>query len=425
VNGYRTSARYKFVRARQLEGTFAGDKATGTWPITANRVGYGWGDPPEESWLYGTDWPPTEPSGIDAIAKQHRLLWPYRRVRTIDQCKLLASSRPVMVSLSITDKWANPWRGHIPASSATDIVFPVPHHVAIVGFNPDRDEFKFMNSWGGWGDNGYGYIRAERLAVTWWEGWVPIPKEFVGSPANTGMPSFRIGTFNQPDGTILHWLELVDGEDERMGWASAVRTVTSFEAEELFIRPMYRRAGHGTTLFKALETKSRDLGLPFKLWIPFPDASPPNLDVFKKIIRPSGLTVGPSGARWAPLLAASPSDQICGPIESIPYPTNPPAIPSEVLRLVAEIAKEIGTGLVASFLYDAIKSWINPQNGKRIHAKIGDMELSTSEVSPEEFRKLFKALRKLRDPDVPKLKATIIEACPASAGNGESVRPLR
>src|SRR5207245_9600334 len=38
---FRISAVYGFVRARQLEGTFPGDAATGVWPITVLRIGYG------------------------------------------------------------------------------------------------------------------------------------------------------------------------------------------------------------------------------------------------------------------------------------------------------------------------------------------------------------------------------------------------
>ena len=79
MNGYRISTRYGFVRSRQLEGTFPGEKQTGTWPITSLRVSYGWGNLPEESWPYGNDWPPKEPQDIDLIAKRYRLFLPYRR----------------------------------------------------------------------------------------------------------------------------------------------------------------------------------------------------------------------------------------------------------------------------------------------------------------------------------------------------------
>lgn len=52
MHGYSPSIHYGFVRARQLEGTFPGDKQTGVWPITGRRISYGWGQPPEESWPY-------------------------------------------------------------------------------------------------------------------------------------------------------------------------------------------------------------------------------------------------------------------------------------------------------------------------------------------------------------------------------------
>jgi hypothetical protein len=138
MNVFRMSIRYGFVRARQLEGTFPGDKATGTWPITGERISYGWGNPPEESWPYSSDWPPEEPPDIDLIATKYRFYWPYRRVRTIEECK--SSRVPVGVSLETTDKWANPWHGHIPAPSASDIIVPTMHYVAaIVCFNSPFD----------------------------------------------------------------------------------------------------------------------------------------------------------------------------------------------------------------------------------------------------------------------------------------------
>jgi hypothetical protein len=126
------SIRYGFVRSRQLEGTFPGEKETGNWPITWLRVGYGWGFPPEECWPDGDDWPPREPPDIDLVAKRYRLFWPYRRVRTIAQCKEAAGDG-VMVSLDITDKWAHPWRGVIPAPSSKDIRLPRMHSVLLVG----------------------------------------------------------------------------------------------------------------------------------------------------------------------------------------------------------------------------------------------------------------------------------------------------
>lgn len=105
TKNFQSSAQYLFVRGRQLEGTFPGDAATGCWPITVNRIGRGWGVPPEDAWPYDVSiWPPREPQNIDAIAKRY----PggrYQRVRTLEECKaVIAIQRsPVMVSLDITE----------------------------------------------------------------------------------------------------------------------------------------------------------------------------------------------------------------------------------------------------------------------------------------------------------------------------------
>jgi len=254
MNGFRISIRYGFVRSRQLEGTFPGDKETGSWPITSLRVLYGWGAPPEESWPYGTDWPPEEPPGIDAIAKRYRSLWPYRRVRTIADGKNAIGEGPgILVSVDIDTRWANPWRGVIPAPSTKDIPYPTMHHVVLVRFNPNRDEFKFRNSWGPqWGDGGYGYISAERLEPILWEAWRQIPTSVGSTAPSQQFPNLRTREFTQSDGTTLHWLEFVDEDDERIGWASAIQNRGSLEAEELFVRPNYRRRGYGKKPFHVM-----------------------------------------------------------------------------------------------------------------------------------------------------------------------------
>jgi GNAT superfamily N-acetyltransferase len=272
------------------------------------------------------------------------------------------------------------------------------HCFLIVGFNPERDEFKFVNSWGpSWGDEGYGYIRAERLAATWSEGWLIIPARPEMTALGGVLPYLRTGTLKQRDGSILHWLDIVGENDERVGWASAIQSPTSFEIEELFVRPTYRGTGWGKQLFQTIERMAKDRGLSLKLWISFADTAPENLKRIERIIGPSGLGIQSSGVRWARLAAAPASDRIAGPIPTFSYPDNPPSGPSELVQLANEVAISFGTSLAANFIYDAFKSWMESNNHRRIKAKLGDLELSTEEVSVEEFRKLLKALEKVKE----------------------------
>jgi hypothetical protein len=401
LSSFHPSLQYGFVRGRQLEGTFPGDKQTGVWPITGRRISYGWGQSPEESWPYPPPdavWPSTEPAGIDDVAKDFRYV-PYKRVRTIDDCKriLLSGETSVSVSLDISEKWANPPEGRIPAPSPTDLTFST-HAISLVSYDPQRDEFKFHNTWGNWGLNGYGVIAAKTLAATWWEGWKYISK-FEADPTLKGAfprPP-RESTFKDTDGSILHWLEILDEDDNRIAWASALETRTNLEIEELFVRPEYRRAGHGGSLFQRLQEISLSRCLPLRIWISFPDAVPQNLKVIEKMARPIGLSIQASGERFAPLVAAPIWQRRATPLKTFSYPESPPAGPAELLRIAHEILhsplfRELAVGVVGSFIYDALKSWLKPQNGKKIKAKLGDLELETSEISPKDFIVLARSL---------------------------------
>jgi GNAT superfamily N-acetyltransferase len=401
LSSFRPSLQYGFVRGRQLEGTFPGDKQTGVWPITGHRISYGWGQPPEEDWPYPLPdavWPSIEPTGIDSVAKEYRFI-PYKRVRTIDDCKriLLSGWQGVMVSLDISEKWANPPQGRIPVPSPTDLTIST-HGILLVSFDRERDEFTFRNSWGNWGRNGYGDIAAETLAATWWEGWKYI-SEFEADPTLKGAfprPQ-RESTIRDTDGSILHWLEILDGDDNRVAWASALETQANLEIEELFVRPEYRRSGHGGKLFQRLQEISLSRGLPLRIWISFPDAVPQNLKVIEKIAQPIGLSIQASGERWAPSVAAPIWQRRATPLKTYSYPEDPPAGPAELLRIANEILQNplflaVSLGVVANFIYDALKSWLKPQNGKKIRAKLGDLELETSEISPSEFIVLARSL---------------------------------
>ena len=408
LSSYSPSLQYGFVRGRQLEETFPGDKQTGVWPITGHRINYGWGQPPEGSWpdsLPGAAWPSIEPAGIDAVAKEYRFV-PYKRVRTIDDCKrILLSGEPgVMVSLDTSEKWADPPEGRIPIPSPTDLTFST-HVVHLVAYDPQRDEFTFRNSWGKWGRNGYGDIAAGILAATWWEGWKYISGFEVDPRLKGAFPRPpRESTFEDTDGSILHWLEILDEDDNRVGWASALETRANLDIEELFVRPKYRRSGYGGKLFQRLQEIALSRCLPPRIWISFPDAVPQNLRIIEKISRSIGLSIQASGERWAPLVAAPIWQRRATPLKTFSYPESPPAGPAELLRIANEILQNplfrevaagtagVALGVVSNFIYDALKSWLKPENGKKIRAKLGDLELETSEISPSEFIVLARSL---------------------------------
>jgi Papain family cysteine protease len=252
------STTYGFVRGRQLEGTFPGDRATGVWPSTGFRVGYGWGTVPVKTWKYparDAPWPPIEPPNVDEVAKAHRGPF-YKRVRTLDDCIFELTQAPMGVSLDITGKWADPPQGKIPSLGPRDIVVST-HVVSLQHYDQPNNTFMFRNSWGPqWGDRGYGYIERNDLEATWWEGstFFPIPKP--GSKSLTPRPTSddltNLGTgirrklwvFKDRNNSSRQWYELTDViNDERLAWAATVEFESTLEIEELYVRPPFRRHG--------------------------------------------------------------------------------------------------------------------------------------------------------------------------------------
>jgi GNAT superfamily N-acetyltransferase len=331
---------YGFVRGRQLDGTYPGEPATGVWPITGLRVGFGWGMLPEEAWPKGGDWPPVEPPNVDTLAKRLRM-GRYQRVRSLDECRaVMAGERPlpVLASVDITDGWANAPNGVVPACSPDD-VFIGSHCVLLVGFDDARAQFTFQNSWGAtWGKNGFGYIGYETLDATLCEGW--ISDVIGGRDDSPKQPAgFKRGAWGLAEhgGGMFHCREFVDPSDERIGWMFAIERTEAIEVEELFVRPAFRRRGYGTRLARLARELASTKGLPLRIWISHADVAPSNLEVVEKLMDPLNLQIADSSVRWAPLVA-NPESR-CQGTHSAPTPgsaegvrRNPPPFQEPTAR---------------------------------------------------------------------------------------------
>lgn len=308
MNGIIMSNRYGFVRGRQLEGTFPGDPGTGVWPTTSNRIIYGWGCVPEDAWPSSSPspWPPwPEPIGIDELAKGRRISC-YHRVRTLQECKsILASGRSFLASLEITEQWFRAPSGCIAPPRPSDA--PAGSHVvAIESYEETKDEFKFWNSWGtDWGDQGYGYIPCGVFERIWEEGW---RMRFTGhpvAPQDLDFPMYKANWgFTELGGGAWHCCDLATQDDVRVGWWFALQRDDGIEVEEFFVRPQFRGKGHGRKLIEEILKLAAERQLPLKIWISFADVDPSNLLLIQKLTTPLGLSLKPSGVRWAPLVAS-------------------------------------------------------------------------------------------------------------------------
>jgi GNAT superfamily N-acetyltransferase len=259
---------------------------------------------------------------LDDLAKEHRINH-YFRVRTIQECKLtLAYCGPVLASFEITNEWFTAPGGAIPTPSTAD-QYVAAHSVLLVGYDDSKGHFKFMNSWGAdWGDKGFGYLPYGSFETAWDEGWFMDLGHPEFRKAQSGYSKRSWGFQHASSGFIYHCVEFADPQDLRIAWALAVQCEEgSLEVEELFVRPGFRRQGYGKRLTHALGELAAECRSQLKIWISYPDSDSSNLSIVEKLISPLGLSIIPSGQRWAPLVA-SPKGRP-GQEQVPPFPPTP------------------------------------------------------------------------------------------------------
>ena len=298
------SAQYRYVRSRQLEGTYPGDRWTGAWITTDLRIQKGWGCPTEGDWPYETDlWPPIEPPGMDERAKENRL-FAYVRVRTIDDCRRVVAGKAALphCAFEIDGSWKNPnpLHGIIP-SPVGRMPTGESHAVTLVRYDDRRRRFKFANTWGTrWGHHGYGSLPYDYFPTRLLEAWCSV----LYRPLLVARrPPSRIvvgrSTIADPLGRVLRVVEIEDQEqDEMLGWAFLVETADGPEVEELFVRPAYRGLGYGRKLAARLAPF-----LPRRAWIPRVDWTGSLTPALAATLRRLNLAVQPSPERWAAAVA--------------------------------------------------------------------------------------------------------------------------
>jgi GNAT superfamily N-acetyltransferase len=298
---------YGFVRARQLEGTYPGDRGTGVWPITACRIGWGWGSPPEKAWPYDWRiWPSKEPAGIEFLAHEN-LGVRYQRVRSLFECKLvLAYISPLNVSVDITKSWFNAPQGRIPDRSPGEPSIAA-HSVTLIGYNDSTQQIQFVNSWGpDWGDKGAGYLSYHEFERSWCEGWCLYPDgpRQPRTQFESGQRE-RLWSAKEFGGGIFHAREIIGPNEDRIAWAFAIQRGDFLDVEELFVRPQYRGQGFGRNMVRLLVRLAFQLQMYPRIWISYPDTTPENLLVIEKLFNPLGLCLREAPVRWAPFVVCA------------------------------------------------------------------------------------------------------------------------
>jgi GNAT superfamily N-acetyltransferase len=131
------------------------------------------------------------------------------------------------------------------------------------------------------------------------EAWIPDNREaaVVEPTAESDFVVIKRDA-KDPWGHTIYLIEVEDPiRDEMMSWTIMRHSSTGLEMEEFFVRPSFRRLGHGRRLARAVAEIRADLGVPLSAWIPHVDASPTNAQdaIFKRLRLKRGTTT----ERWA------------------------------------------------------------------------------------------------------------------------------
>jgi ribosomal protein S18 acetylase RimI-like enzyme len=301
---------YNYVRSRELEGTFPGDREASTWVITDARVRKGWGAVPEDTWPDdGTRWPPgPEPPGIDEIAKASRL-FAYERVRSLPECRrLLVAGKPTTAAFQIDDSWHESVDGRIAEPSGRE---PTGNHtVLIVGYDNATGMLRFASSWGtDWGDRGFGYLPYSYFDDRLLEAWQfdldrPTPKGRRSRSVRGQV--IKAGGVQDALGRLVHVIDAVDlAANDMIGWVIAVETTDVLHVDDLFVRPSYRGRGFGQKLARELSRIVSWRGKPVQLWFSHADWHGQPDQAQTALLGTLGLSMRPSSVPWASAVAES------------------------------------------------------------------------------------------------------------------------
>jgi GNAT superfamily N-acetyltransferase len=258
----------------------------------------------QSEWSYGPsdDWPPTEPPGLDQLARKYRQNR-YVRIRSAADCAKGLATRigGVNASFEIVHRdWCNAPQARIPLP-AKGVIPDVGHCVPLLMVDEKSQQFAFRNSWGEWGDRGWGYMTYEYFCRFVTDAWFmdAAIEEFPPYKNNTGI-QYRDWMHYDVFGRAALGIEVNDlDKDERIGWCFFVDLKPVFEVEEFFVMPAYRRKGYGTALIRRVLEEAKFIDRSVLFWISHPDWNDNQRPITQAFLEKFGFSFSGPDVRWA------------------------------------------------------------------------------------------------------------------------------
>ncbi len=233
----------------------------------------------------------------------------------------------------------------IPKPSVADPQIPFTHAAALTKCVPESRLFQFMVKWPKWGEGGIGYMPYEYFDRYMFECWaLYLHSNMLRLYKLQKLDAegrVRWSAHDELDDRIYAF-EVRDPQyDDRRAWAFAVERDGGLEVEELYVRPEFRRLGHGRWLADRVAQLGREKKLPLRFWIGFADCKSENASNYAALVataRRLGVKFQICPTRWAAYFATSEQPGAESPIEPNVVPDRPRAPLNAVRAFVLSLS---------------------------------------------------------------------------------------
>jgi hypothetical protein len=150
------SPRFAYEESKRISGSKEGSTMKATAQALINK-----GICEDRYWPYvALDTHPAKDGAYDNAVK-FKVQAKYTRINKESQLRAaLVQYGPILTGVTVYKNWYRQKNGHVPNPSFMDKMQGVlgGHAITVVGYSDKTQEYCFINSWGDWGDKGFGFI---------------------------------------------------------------------------------------------------------------------------------------------------------------------------------------------------------------------------------------------------------------------------
>jgi C1A family cysteine protease len=132
-----------------------------------NKIGV----PVEKAWPYD-DKVYGEPKSWANMVAVWSLVGSYYRLKNLTEIKTALNDSPVVAGMGCFEEMYYVGKDGVIPYPKNPMACLGGHAICLVGYNDDTELIKFKNSWGNWGDKGYGYFSYKYAEHFIWDAWV-------------------------------------------------------------------------------------------------------------------------------------------------------------------------------------------------------------------------------------------------------------